>query len=649
MISLRALRVSGAVGLLALACARQAPPGVFAGESAHFRLFVDPALTPIPQELAGENGLAALETEWSDVATMLKMPDGKIDYYWLATGSLHAACGDNQESGCTWEDRMEIDAPTLPHAHELNHAYLYLRSHRHPVPFLAEGFADAVGCDQSSTIMDVEPPPILGVVAGVQTQRGLAEEGATLMRHLIRTQGIDRVLRYYEQSPERRDPALFAANFEAFWNMIVEDVWAAAQASTPGALSVDQKICPCSLSPLPTNGALANDPARAPYWTFPDATNDSIAMSAHGGQVVRVRDCAGRAPEIIGQEVIARLGASVGRYVTAPLASATRDHYISDDCTGAAAFHLPPDFLIGSGTVTVDLVVPDSHGVMAQVALDVPSAAHVTPSGAWREIWTAARRKSACQTITPGASLPLASGTLYGTLQLFATASTAPAGRAGDQLGVHAVTARFTPAGLCVVSLSCWLGSPPAVRAPRRRRRDRRRPAEPSSCNLRPVRLTRARAGKRAPNRPCGGRGRTEVTLGRRAISGWAVAGNLRMAGFFNRDEAFRGKTYRLRKRCIWSTCCPHRSITVRGCAGTLISVAHSGSPRCPDRHLRRADRDPLGAGRGPYAGIDPIRRGHWWLGLVARLTYYHYDASAVPPATFNGLLPSLLLTFARE
>jgi len=24
-------------------------------------------------------------------------------------------------------------------------------------------------------------------------------------------------LRYYEQAPERRDPALFAANFQCFW------------------------------------------------------------------------------------------------------------------------------------------------------------------------------------------------------------------------------------------------------------------------------------------------------------------------------------------------------------------------------------------------------------------------------------------------
>ena len=40
---------------------------------------------------------------------------------------------------------MEIDAPLLPDAHELNHAYTYLRSPRRPIPFLAEGMAEAIG------------------------------------------------------------------------------------------------------------------------------------------------------------------------------------------------------------------------------------------------------------------------------------------------------------------------------------------------------------------------------------------------------------------------------------------------------------------------------------------------------------------------
>ena len=115
------------------------------------------------------------------------------------------------------------------------------------------------------------------------------------------------------------------------------------------------------------------------------------------------------------------------RYLTAPLASATRARYISEDCATAVPFHLPDDFLIGEGRVTVDLVVPDSHGVMAYVALDAPAAAHVIPSGGWRGICQACvNGVPDCQTLTPGAPLPVGPGTVYGQLQLFATAAQHP-------------------------------------------------------------------------------------------------------------------------------------------------------------------------------------------------------------------------------
>jgi polyphosphate kinase len=42
---------------------------------------------------AEANGLAALETEWSDVETMLRMPDGKITYYWLTEDDVPGVNG----------------------------------------------------------------------------------------------------------------------------------------------------------------------------------------------------------------------------------------------------------------------------------------------------------------------------------------------------------------------------------------------------------------------------------------------------------------------------------------------------------------------------------------------------------------------------
>ena len=69
--------LSCALAVAAIGCGGN-PPAVFVGESAHFRLYVDPALMPLPAAFDGDNALAALETEWADVATMLKTPDCKI-------------------------------------------------------------------------------------------------------------------------------------------------------------------------------------------------------------------------------------------------------------------------------------------------------------------------------------------------------------------------------------------------------------------------------------------------------------------------------------------------------------------------------------------------------------------------------------------
>ena len=74
---MRAVGPALAFALLAAGCGGR-PPAVYVGESQHFRLYVDPELLPLPAAFAGDNALAALETQWSDVATMLKMPDRKI-------------------------------------------------------------------------------------------------------------------------------------------------------------------------------------------------------------------------------------------------------------------------------------------------------------------------------------------------------------------------------------------------------------------------------------------------------------------------------------------------------------------------------------------------------------------------------------------
>src|SRR5262249_35213029 len=156
----------------------------------------------------------------------------------------------------------EIDAAYLPDAHELNHAYAYLQAPRKPIPFLAEGFAEAIACGAESPARALNDEGWRTGVVALPPSDQVYGQGGLFVRYLIRTYGIDAFLGYYDESPERRDPALFGANFESFWGMPLDDVWAAANAA-PAPGEADEKICPCSLPPLAADAPPANDPARA--------------------------------------------------------------------------------------------------------------------------------------------------------------------------------------------------------------------------------------------------------------------------------------------------------------------------------------------------------------------------------------------------
>ena len=406
------------------ACGARPVPGALVGESAHFRLYVDPAVLPAPPGLDGESALAALETEWSDVHSMLGMPEGKkIEYHWVSDDRIQAACGDLHESGCTWEDALEIDAPSLPDAHELNHAYAYLLAQRKPIPFLAEGLADAIGCtiDHSPSSGDLTRPwP--AIVASLASSPDVYEQGTLVVRHLIRAHGIDAFMRYYEQSPEERDPALFAANFGAFWGESIDDVWTAIHTFTVGEYP-DRKICPCSLAALPTNGALTDDPAHTPYWTLPDGGGETVAITAGPGEYTWLRDCAGVGAEFDGQDevhdkvVLARLAPDVPRLVETPLVSATRDSYVSDSCDGAALYTIPSDFLFGPATIAVVVTTTAPPPVTVYVKIATPIA--LTVGG---DICTScAFDQAPCPPTTAGSAIA-AQGMFYARLKLWPAA-----------------------------------------------------------------------------------------------------------------------------------------------------------------------------------------------------------------------------------
>jgi hypothetical protein len=401
---------TGLVLAVLVGCGRANPPGTLIGESEHFRLYVDPEVT-IPPGLDGMKGLTALETEWGDVHTMLQMPDGKITYRWLSPEHIGAACGESDEGACIWEESLEIDSPTLPNPHELNHAYMYLRKQRKPVPFLAEGIAEAIACG-SDLPVNVNDVPWEGVVAEPATAADVSTQGGAFVRYLIRKYGVEAFLSYYEQSPEQRDPALFAANFQTFWNATMDEAWTAIHEVPPGIIwTGETKICPCSLAPLDPAGPVANDPASAPYWSLPDTSGQTLALTPESGHDVFVKDCSGVRPALIGPNVLARLDGTEPRYVLAPLATATVDSYLADSCSDAAPFLGPiVDMLFGGLTIAISRPASGS----ATVYLDLASSFSGTLRGGLTEMCgTCAFDQGSCQPL-PAGTMPMVQGPFQG-------------------------------------------------------------------------------------------------------------------------------------------------------------------------------------------------------------------------------------------
>ena len=349
-----------AVAVAALgACGRSPPSARFVGESTHFRLYVDPDVF-VPPELEGENGLVALETAWSDAHTMLRMPDGKIAYYWLTAEHIPAGCGTPDEQACFWDQNMEIDSATLPNPHELNHAYMYLRKQRVPIPFLSEGLADAIGCELHNP-MNVPDAAWQPFVASLRSPE-LYVQGGAFVRHLIRRFGIDEFVRYYEQSTEHRDPALFAANFSTFWGRTVDEIWTeiTRPSGQPGLHWRHQDL---PLLPAADRGRRRrHERSRARAVLDAAAARGTDAgADGRGGRAVVVQDCAGVQMPLRNQGVLARFDDRPRLATFSPrLETATIGPYLSDDCAAAAPYPFGPEFR-SSANLSVGVSQPASR------------------------------------------------------------------------------------------------------------------------------------------------------------------------------------------------------------------------------------------------------------------------------------------------
>ena len=216
-------------------------------------------------------------------------------------------------------------------------------------------------------------------------------EGGLFARYLIRTQGIDAFVRYYRQAPGLRDPALFAINFSAFWNMTVDDVWTAMHVVNPGAATTDATICPCS---LPASRPTDNRPlhARQPLL---DARGDPgrvdrrdgprqihiVSTTAKGSPTIPdgQRRIPADTPEIADANVaIVQLADGRSRYLPAPTSQASAGQYLADSCAGTTPYALPADFLSGPGNLWILAGPADADSVTMYLQLQIPAAAKVT-------------------------------------------------------------------------------------------------------------------------------------------------------------------------------------------------------------------------------------------------------------------------------
>jgi len=351
----------------AAACGGGGVSAELAGTSRHFRLFVGSTLagTLVPQD-----ELARLETNWADTETLLRMPDGQIDYVLLPPEQIAAACEIPEAAGCEIHRTVYTSAPV--DQHELNHAYLELRTAHRPHPLLVEGIAEAIGCGEGAA-----PPPSFDQVPdwpGLIADASYGEvygPGRQLARYLILAHGAERFLSYYQQAPAANDPAAFSSNFTRFWALDLDTVWSAMQtAQPPWGPDEVLPICPCSRpswSASDVPASLAETPSN-PYWTWPSLHGETAAFAGYQGSFA-IHDCARRdlreftSTTVMFARLDGPLYASEGSAATV-----ASDTYVADTCDEAAAYALPPEAVLANSSGSPISMAVDSP---AETALSV--------------------------------------------------------------------------------------------------------------------------------------------------------------------------------------------------------------------------------------------------------------------------------------
>jgi hypothetical protein len=141
-----------------------------------------------------------------------------------------------------------------------------------------------------------------------------------------------------------------------------------------------------------------------------------------------------------------------------------------------------------------------------------------------------------------------------------------------------------------------------------------------------------------------------DVAVGRRVRRGLVIAGDLQLAMLVNRTESYLGGSYPLTDTLhfvdtlgavVDYTPWSRPRFHVGGSLGVMAATdvdTHMGSTKTS-----------WGWSLSAHAGVRRHLARAWWVGIMARLTFYRFGSDTPPPSSTSvGLLPVLLLTFTR-
>jgi hypothetical protein len=245
---------------------------------------------------------------------------GVVDYY-LFRDPADLGANSPCPAGTECTDQRSVMASIPFHEHELVHAFL--SDSGSPAPVVAEGFAQYAACIYPRRAYRV-PPEQWPVAVGASSTDSIGDAsveynfGQRLVAWMMAAGGPKRLLDFYHRSFGTTDAAVFALQFERFWDRRLGDV---ADELELHDLLYRGSSCPCTAPALPEDGSAASFVALQDYRTVGVAEESRLELTSDGGQLVFPFDCAstaGSGPALAPNDAsgsaltIARVGS--GRY-----------------------------------------------------------------------------------------------------------------------------------------------------------------------------------------------------------------------------------------------------------------------------------------------------------------------------------------------